>query len=417
MQTHVENIDLFDPAVQENWYPSYSQLQQQAPICFMPQHNMYVVTKYEDIHYIVRHPEIFSNQQGQLTTDPLLSDPDARAIYAEHGFDRMFPLSSDPPHHKKYRKLIENALSRNGIRKYEPYIHQVVSTLIDQWLDNELTEVEFISAFCDPLPRMVIATILGFPVEDLPQLVVWSAAWVRVWEGELSKEEQLNVARKGVEFQNYIINIVRERRDNPQDDLISELAMASLGDERPLSDAEIISIIDHLFIGGNETTTFAIASGMWLLIRNPEQLQKVRADRSLIKNMVEEILRLESPTQGMPKITMEDVELSGVKIPKGSIVHVRYGAANRDPDRFECPHAMDVNRKSAGSHMAFSQSTHSCPGATLSRVEMAIAFEHLLDRLDDLAFTPDKNDFSHLPGFVLRALNKLYINFTPIQKG
>lgn len=414
MTSDIEYIDLFDPQIQEDWYPTYMRLQEEAPICFLPHLNMYMVTKYEDIHYIVRHPEIFTNQQGVLSRDPLLSDPEARAIYAEHGFDRMFPLSCDPPHLKKYRKLIESAFTRNGVRKYEPYIEQVVDALIDQWIDKE--EIEFIAEFCDPLPRLVIAAILGFPAEDLPQLVVWSEAWVRVWEGELTKEEQLDVARKGVDFQNYIIEKVREKRKNPQDDLISELGQASLDGERPLHDDEIISIIDHLFIGGNETTTFSIASGMWLLVQNPEQLAKVRADRSLLKNMVEEVLRLESPTQGMSKITMEAVELSGVTLPKGAVVHVRYGAANRDPDKFECPHVMDVTRHNAGSHMAFSQSTHSCPGATLSRVEMYIAFDHLLNRIDEIEFIGQKNDFGHLPGFVLRALNKLHLSFKPTDK-
>ncbi|MFT4519735.1 MAG: cytochrome P450 [Halioglobus sp.] len=413
MSNDVADIDLFDPDIQENWYPSYIRLQEQAPICFLPKQQMYIATKYEDIHYIVRNPEIFSNQQGVLTRDPLLAHPEARAIYEEYGFDRMFPLSADPPIHKHYRKLIENAFSRNGIRKFEPFIKQAVTALIDQLIHRR--EIEFIEEFCAPLPRLVIATILGFPVEDIPQLVIWSAAWVRVWEGELTKEEQLDVARKGVDFQNYIIGKVREKRENPQHDLISELAHASLNGERPLEDDEIISIIDHLFIGGNETTTFAIASGMWLLVENPEQMQKVREDRSLLKNMVEEVLRLESPTQGMPKIVMQDVELSGVTLPKGALVHLRYGAANRDPDKFECPHAMDVTRENAGSHMAFSQSIHSCPGATLSRVEMFIAFEQLLDRLDDIEFTTGKNDFTHAPGIVLRALNKLYISYRPAE--
>ncbi len=389
-------------------------MQEQAPICFLPEYNLYFITKYEDIHYIVRHPDIFTNQQGILSTDPLLTDPDARAVYQEQGFDRMFPLSSDPPHHKKYRGLIEKALSRNGIRQYEPFIHQAVNTLIDQWINNG--EVEFISAFCDPLPPLVIATILGFPVADLPRLAVWSAAWVKAWEVGLSKEEQLEIAHKGVEFQHYIIAKVQERRRQPQNDLISELACASVDDGRALSDAEIIGIIDHLFIGGNETTTFAIASGMWLLLSNPEQLAKVRADRSLIKNMVEEILRLESPTQGMPKICLEEVELSGVTIPKGATVHLRYAAANRDPDKYECPHAMNIERKNSGSHMAFSQSLHSCPGATLSRVEMAIGFEHLLNRLDDINFSANNNDFSHHPSFILRALKQLNITFKANDK-
>jgi cytochrome P450 len=413
MNDEIENLNLFDPAIQEDWYPTYRMLQEEAPLAYLPQHDMYIATRYEDVHYIVRHPEIFTNQQGVMARDPLLSDPHARAIYAEQGFDRMFPLSSDPPHHKTYRQLIEKAFSRNGIRKYEPYINKIVTTLVDQWIDKG--EVEFIAEFCAPLPRLIIAAILGFPEEDLDQLVIWSAAWVRVWEGELSKEDQMDVAQKGVDFQNYIIGKVRERRENPQDDVITELALATLKDGRQLEDEEIISMIDHLFIGGNETTTFSLASGMWLLLNNPDQMKKVRQDRTLLKNMVEEILRLESPTQGMPKITSREVELAGVTLPMGAVVHVRYGAANRDPEKFECPHTMDVARKNAGAHMAFSQSTHACPGATLSRVEMLIAFEHLFNRVDEIAFTPSKNDFTHLPGLVLRALKELHISFTPVE--
>jgi cytochrome P450 len=410
MSDTVNDIDLFDPQVQEDWYPTYDRLREEAPVCYMPEANMYVVSRYEDIHYIVRNPEIFTTQEGQLNRDPLLPDADARKIYKEKGFDRMFPLSCDPPLHRCYRSLVEDAFSRNGIRKYEPFIHQRVDELIDQWIEKG--EVEFISAFCDPLPQSVIATILGFPLEDLPQLADWSAAWVLPWSGELTKDTQLMVAQKGVEFQNYIVQAVRERRANPKDDLISHLANATYNNERPLTETEVISMIDHLFIGGNETTTFAIASGLWLLINNPLQMEQVRGDRSLIKNMVEEILRMESPTQGMPRITSQETQLSGVTIPKGATVQLRFGAANRDPEKYACPAQMDVSRKNAGSHMAFSQATHSCPGANLSRVEMVIAFEHLLGRLDDIQFAPAKNDFSHMPGFVLRALNQLHITFT-----
>ncbi|MEM7569226.1 MAG: cytochrome P450, partial [Pseudomonadota bacterium] len=166
-----------------------------------------------------------------------------------------------------------------------------------------------------------------------------------------------------------------------------------------------------LYIGGNETTTFALSSGLWLMLREPSLYQRLLDAPDQIPAFVEEVLRLESPTQGLYRVTTRAVEMHGVDIPKGALVHMRYGAANRDPDEYSCPHAPDLGRKNLKRHMAFSQGPHTCPGADLSRLEQRICFTKLLEQLENLQLAPGKNDFQHLPGFVLRALKALHITY------
>ena len=178
-----------------------------------------------------------------------------------------------------------------------------------------------------------------------------------------------------------------------------------------LTDAEIINMIDHLYIGGNETTTFALTSGLWMLIENPD-LQTYLADNpQKITTFVEEVLRLESPTQGMDRHTIEEVELSGISIPKGAHIHMRYAAANRDENQFACPADIDLDRKNASKHLAFSIGETHCPGAGLTRLEQNIATNLLLARMENFKFAEGKNSFQHHMNFTLRSFKDLHVTF------
>ena len=227
------------------------------------------------------------------------------------------------------------------------------------------------------------------------------------------------VAEQGVAFQRYIWSHLEEKRRHPTDDVLSHLAHARFNDaeqgERPLTDAEIINLVDHLFIGGNETTTFAITSGLWLLTSHPEVERRLRERPELIRTFVEEVLRLESPTQGLWRGVERDVEIGGVLIPKGATVHIRYGAANRDPDMFPEPDDLELTRRNAARHLAFGAGEHRCPGEGLSKLEQRIAVELFVRRMSNLRFTPGRNDFTHLRGFWLRALKELHVSFDPIR--
>jgi cytochrome P450 len=259
----------------------------------------------------------------------------------------------------------------------------------------------------------VITRVLGFPATDIPQLKAWSSAWVLPFSGPLTPDQEVWVAEQVVEFQHYIHHHIEAKRAEPGDDVLSSLVDARFGGDRPLSDHEIITIIDHLYIGGNETTTFALTSALWLLLREPGLYERVRADRSLVEPFIEEALRMESPTQGLYRTVAVDTAIGGVPVPAGATLHIRYGAANRDERMFPDPDTVHLDRANVRRHMAFSLGEHHCPGSGLSRLEQQLALNAVLDRLPDLRLAEGRNDFRHLPGFVLRALNELHIDWTP----
>jgi cytochrome P450 len=251
---------------------------------------------------------------------------------------------------------------------------------------------------------------------DLPQLKVWSEAWVRPFSRGLSLAQEIDAVEKHIELQHYIHATMEDKRKRPRDDIISHLLScevedADTGRHRPLTDVESIGITDHLLIGGNETTTFALANGLWLLFQFPEVEQALRADTARIRNFVEETLRIESPTQGLFRYVAQDTEVAGVALTKGSVLSIRYGAGNRDPRRFPEPAVPDLQRKNPGRHLAFGLGEHVCPGATLSRFEQNWAWQILLERLAKIAPVPEKDDYQHVRGIWLRALSQIHLRF------
>ncbi len=412
----LEDVDLFDPKTQENWFPAYETLLEESPVYQVPGTTVYVVCKYNDIIEVVNDPATFSNQPEEHGGEPLIEHQEARQYYIDHGLGKAtgrtrWPLlGMDPPDHKKYRKLIDkHMLSKSVLRRTEPYIKQVVDELIDGF--SSTGQIEFVKEFATPLPVTIITAMIGFPLEDMPQLKVWSTMWTLPFARGLSLEQEMEVARAGVEFQDYIKDTADARRKNPKDDIITHLVQARYEDKRPLTDHEIASIVDNMYVGGNETTTFTLTSGVWLMLRDPSIYQALRDDFSRIPKFVDEALRLESPTQGLYRTATVDTEIGGVAIPKGSTIHIRYGAANRDPDMFSCPAKLDLERENAHRHLSFSQGEHGCPGAPLSKLEQVIAYEHLIRRLPSLHLTPAANTFAHHPGFVLRGIKELNLSF------
>jgi cytochrome P450 len=411
----VDAIDFMDPAARENWFRYYRTLREQAPVWRVPATGEYFLSRYEDVIYVLRHPELFPHTSTSSDFRLLRTDA-ANRYYEQHGWRRKQTLGVDPPVHREYRVLVDPWFNGAGAERARPVIERLASSLLDGWVDDG--EVEIVSQFAMPLPVMVVTTVLGFPLDDIEQLKRWSEAWVMPFSRGLSAEQEMYVAEQGVAFQRYIWEHLQEKRRQPGDDVLSHLATASFndlerGETRPLTDGEIVNLIDHLFTGGNETTTFAITSGLWLLVGHPDVERRLRAQPELIPTFVDEVLRLESPTQGLWRGVARDVEIDGVVIPKGSTVHIRYGAANRDPAMFAEPDQLAVERANAGRHLAFGAGEHRCPGEGLSKLEQRVAVELFLRRMDNVRFTPGKNDFDHLPGFWLRALRSLHVSFDP----
>ena len=405
----VDEVDLFDPATQEDWYPTYDLLREEAPIWRMPGTDTYVLTRYEDIQQVLRRTDTFRRGADERTPGRGMSTRTA-AIYADQGWPRAAPLAVDPPVHRRYRELVDPFFSVQGAERQRRLVTGVVDALLDDLAG--CTEMEYVVDVAIPLPVRVITTMMGFELADIPQLKVWSEAWVLPFRGRLTEDEEVYAGEQGVAFQHHIHATIQAKRAQPDDSVISFLANeARFEGTRALTDAEIINMADHLYIGGNETTTFALTSGLWLLLTHPDVHATLLADRSRVRDFVEEVLRLESPTMGMVRHTAHDTELGGVPIPKGSSIHLRYAAANRDQRVFPEPARLDLDRANASRHLAFSIGETHCPGAGLSRLEQCIAMERLLIRLPGLRLLPGRNDFTHHPNVTLRAMKELWVGF------
>ena len=294
----------------------------------------------------------------------------------------------------------------------EAYIQSIADELVDQMLSKETGTADIVSEFAIPLPMMVIADQLGVPREHMDRFKEWSDTAVEPLGMMISKERHIYCAKQQVEFQHYFAERLEERRSQPRDDMLSDLVQARVEDERQLDTKELLSIVGQLLVAGNETTTNAIGAGTYWLINNPDQVDLCRDDMSRIENVAEEILRIDSPVQGLFRQTTEDTNLGGTQIPAGSIVNLRYGAANRDEGKFDHGDRFDVLRKNASAHLAFGAGIHHCIGAQLARRELQCAMRALVSKMDNLKFA-ESNSFEHHPSFILRGFKALHIEFEP----
>jgi cytochrome P450 len=411
-QPPLAELNVFNPAVQACPYATYRRLRAEAPVLRDAPTGIYQISSYDLVCQAAMDPATFSNAFGAALRGR--GGPSAEAVeIMKSGYPPMDTmLTADDPEHARYRKLVFKAFTPARVSKMGEPIAAIVNDLIDGFIGAG--EVELASAFSQPLPLRVIAGELGVPVADLPQFKKWSAAFVTQLSQMSDKAAESAAARDIVEFQHYFAAKLAERRQHPRDDILSDLANVTLseeGDPRALTTAEALSIIQQLLVAGNETTAHTITEGMKLLIEHPDQMAAVRADPSLIGNLIEEVLRLLSPTQNMWRVVKHDTELGGVPIPAGAVALLRYGSANRDESLFADAESFDIRRPNARRHVAFGYGIHVCIGAALARKELAVAFELLLSRIANWRFTPGRNDFHHPPSILLRGLHALHLSF------
>ncbi len=376
----------------------------------LPEMNTFVVYSYDLCSEANTKPEIFSNDFTVLMG---AEDEEIQEILKDGWDNPPTLLTADHPVHTRNRKLVNLAFSAPRVNAIEADMRTKSIELIKAMAERG--ECEFVEDFAIPLPVAMIAQQIGLD-NDPKQVKDWSDAAVDRFSQMVSRERQLECARAFVEYQTYMKSKIEDRRANGGDDLLTDLVEARVEGETPLTDEEIMSIMQQFMVAGNETTTSTIAGGLLQLIRNPDQMAKAKAaaggrDPKLIGNLVEEALRYETPTAGMWRIVKADTELGETAIPAGSVVQLRYAAANRDPKKFENPDKFDIERKNARAHQAFGKGPHMCVGNMLSRKEMLVAFDELLERLDDFAVA-DEEGITVLPNILLRGVTRLPITFS-----
>ncbi|MDA0339073.1 MAG: cytochrome P450 [Proteobacteria bacterium] len=392
-------------------YPYYQSMRSECPVYQSPQTGMVYVSKYEDIRFIKRNPQLFSSDMGVTDrSGPTDAQKKHAEILSTYGWSHVQVLQrTDPPAHNRWRQLIDRTFTASRVNEMKPYVDEMVHELVDAFIDQG--ECEFVEDFCIPLPCKVITDQLGIPRDQYLSLKSWSDAMLMPGGLMATDEEIIQCAWTELEAQHFFYKVFEDRRKNPRDDIMSDLVNMRFEGEEPLSMHELQNMMHQLITGGNETTTSAIAHAMWNLLKNPGEMAKLRADRSLVKNFVEETLRYETPVLGLFRKATQDVELSDTTIKKDSIIFMAYGSANRDEDKFEDGEVFDVSRKNAGSQIAFGMGAHFCPGAMLARREIYSSFEIILDRMDDIQLARPLGEHTHDPSIFLHQLTELPIKF------
>lgn len=407
--SHLSQFKPLAPETVECPYPFYRAMREEQPVYEVPGAGFFIVSRYEDILYALSHEEIFSSMAPPgMQAEP---DEEITEIMKTGYLPVNTLLTNDPPSHTRYRALVNKAFSARRVAQLEPSVRLIANELIDRFV--QFGKCELVSQFAVGLPLTVIADALGVPRKDMPRFKKWSDDSVAPLGGMITRQRELECARSIVEFQHYFAERLEERRSAPRDDILTDLINARLDTTEPLNTAEMLSILQQLLVAGNETTTNLIASAMMLLCQNPDQLDAVAKDRSLIGNLVEETLRVESPVQGLFRVAKCHTELGGVKIPAHARVLLMYASGNRDEGHFADAQRFDVRRADARTHLAFGQGVHFCLGAALARLEGKVGFETLFARIRNIRLAKDRSDLTHTPSFILRGLKQLHLEFDP----
>jgi len=412
-------VNLFDPVVQQCPYEAYRQLRDDAPAFNIPGTDIYVVTRYEDVRRVLTDPASFPSSAPDVRLRAAIADSERgkKVIerFEEKGWLPAPTLNGrDDPEHKQMRAMFNEAFKPSRIKEIDPKVEQLAYELIDGFIADGACE--WVSQFCIPLPLYIIGEQMGAKREDIWRIKGWTEAFFQRISMMLPEDQHMEMVDREIEAQHYFQPIFEKLREQPDGSLISALVNTVIEDwGRTLTDNELhAEMMADTFVGGSETTTNALASGMKLLIENKDVWHQLKADPDrYMKTFIEEILRLESPVQSLMRFVAHDTEIGGVAIPGGAMINVRFAAANRDERQFECPEKLDLDRPKAGSHMAFGSGVHHCLGAPLARRELTWGFTAVIDRFEDMWFAEGKNDFAYHPHFLLRSLKQLHIEFEP----
>src|ERR1700719_3870373 len=350
---------------------------------------IFMVYRYEDAQQMLRDNETFSSS----IIIQAFGD-----VFGEHVM-----LGMDEPEHGRHRALVSKAFSQKTLARWEDgLIGKIGNELIDRCANRG--SADLVKEFTFPYPTQIIAGLLGLPTEDYPQFQRWSISLLSFTiNPERGREASAALAE-------YFTPILAARRKEPRDDLISGLAAAEIDGER-LSDEEIFSFLRLLLPAGVETTYRSLGSLLLGLLSDPQQLDAIRADRSLLPQAIEEGVRWEPPLLTITRVATRDTELGGVSIPAGATVMPMLGSANRQEDRYPDPDTFNIHRQ-AKANLGWGHGVHVCLGMHLARLEMRTAINLLLDRLPNLRLDPDGDD-PHIRGQVFRSPTSVPVLFDP----
>ena len=417
--TDLKTFNPFDPAAIQCPFPHYAQMRDEAPVMLIESVGMYLVTNHELVMQVLRDPATYSSLFGGASM-PLPSEAREKM---HRGDGRRLPAGA---HHAHRRHARAHPLPPAGVegvhaegdrrtRTRDPIDHHTADRLVDRQRSHRVRRaVRRAAARRGDRPRPQRARF-----DRLADFKRWSDDSIAGIGTNITLEQRLEAERGVNEFQHYFAAELDRRRTEPQDDLLTALLNARVDDDDPevtdkreLDVPEMLSIIQQLLVAGNETTTKLLTETMRLLAENPDEWTRLKQDPTRASQIVEEALRLSTPTQGMFRISTKDHELGGVHIPEGARLVIVFASANRDESLYPDPDGFDPDRENLRDHLAFGKGIHFCLGAALSRLEGKVALEELSRRLESFSLS-ETNEYQYFPSFLLRGLTRLDVDIVP----
>jgi cytochrome P450 len=420
--TNFDEVDFFsDASLLVDPYPYFEHLRSMCPVTPLPHHGVVAITGYEEVTEVYRNTETFSSCNsviGPFATFPEPLEGDDISSIIERHRDQLpmneHMVTMDPPQHTQERALLMRLITPKRLQQNEDFMWRLADQQLDEFLDDG--RCEFISAYSQPFAMLAVADLLGVPESEHQRFregfgLVGSPGELGDTEGPgLNALEWLD---------DYFATYIEDRRREPRKDVLTDLALATYPDGSTPDVTAVVRTATFLFAAGQETTARLLATAMRYLCEYPELQDELRQHRERIPDFIEEALRIESPVKADFRLARRATTVGGVEIEPGTPVMLLNGAANRDPQRFECPAEFRLGRGNTKDHVAFGRGVHSCPGGPLARAEGRISLDRILDRMRDIRLSEEHHGtvaarrFEYEPTWVLRGLRSIHIEFTP----
>lgn len=410
----LSKMTLTDPEILAHPNEFYKAMRHEDPIHYDEKLNMYLVSRYDDLQIVLRDPITFSVKKGfaEQYAKGFQQELKERLERDAGGFFEE-AIMTDPPEHTRVRRLLDGAFTAHRVKELESATTQLCVDLIEKLLDKG--EAEIFSDFAIPMTSAVICEQLGV---DLPSETIqrWALSFTNQVSRMTNREDFEALATDLIDLQKFIIEQINDRKENPKEDMISDLVhVRAEGEENPmLTFGETVGLCRALLIAGNETTATALTAMFFVLATQPDVARRLHEnfdDERLFQRFIEEILRFDPPVRGLTRMVTKEVEVGGVTLPEGAHLLLLYGSANDDETVFTCPREFDMDRANVGRHLAFGGGVHRCAGAALARMELRVAAREIIRRMDNIRLAIPLENITYLPTVATHTISNLQLTF------
>jgi cytochrome P450 len=391
---------VFDPsdlAFIADPYPTLAALREASALHYDERLDRWLVTRHEDVRASLRDRRLGRNfrhvgSEAEFKAESL--DPHWQAFW---NVERWSLLFIEPPEHTRIRKLVAAAFTPRAVESMRGPSEALAGKLLDSCLERG--RFDLLYDFAQPYSITLICKLLGVPTDRHRDLLEWSHRHVKMYEFDTTAEQAASATQAAAEFQGYVLDLIAERRRSPRDDVVSGLVEARVEGGR-LSDDEIVSTVVVLLNAGHEATVNTLGNGLTALLHNPAEWRRLVEGEVAAQAAIEELIRFDPPLQLFERWVLEDgVEIAGTPIPRGEVISMLFGSANRDPRVFEDADRLDVGRSNAAEHVGFGGGIHVCIGAPLARIELEASLRTIVERAPGLDLVAEP---TRAPAFVIR---------------